>query len=251
MSAPRSLSVLIVDDEPLARRGVRARLARIGGVEVVGECGSGREAVEAIRAVDEDDQPIDLVFLDVQMPGLDGFGVVEAIGPGAMPVVVFVTAYDEHALRAFEAEALDYLLKPIDDDRLRRAVDRAIDRVHDRRRGERSEPLRFAVRGGGRVRYIDAQDVVYVEAAGDYVVLHAADGSHLLRATMEAVGRDLEGEGFVRVHRSTLARASSVREVRSDGSGGGTAVLEDGTELRVSRGCWAVALSDLGGRSSG
>ena len=240
MSVGRPLSVLVVDDEPLARRGVLARLARIGGVEVVGECGGGREAVEAIRS-----KAPDLVFLDVQMPGLDGFGVVEAVGPRAMPVVVFVTAHDEHALRACEAEALDYLLKPIDGDRFRRVVERAASRVRQRR--ELDGPHRFVVRGMGRVRFVHADDVVYVEAARDYVVLHTADGAHLLRATMGTVERDLGG-AFVRLHRSALARASAVQELRSDGSGGGVAVLDGGVELRVSRGRWSRVAVELDGQ---
>ncbi|MEM0961663.1 MAG: LytTR family DNA-binding domain-containing protein [Bacteroidota bacterium] len=236
MSGP--LSVLVVDDEPLARRGICARLARIGGVTVVGECASGREAVEVIRS-----QAVDLVFLDIHMPGLDGFGVVEAVGPRAMPVVVFVTAYDEHALQAFEAEALDYLLKPVDSDRLRRAVHRAASRIRDRR--DPVEPVRFAVRDAGRIRFVDAEDIVYVEAARDYVVLHTASRTYLLRTTMGAIEQDLSSEGIIRIHRSTLVRASSVREVRSDGSGGGVFVVDGGAELRVSRRLWRQALASL------
>ncbi|MEM1118506.1 MAG: LytTR family DNA-binding domain-containing protein, partial [Bacteroidota bacterium] len=165
-----------------------------------------------------------------------------AVGPRAMPVVVFVTAYDEHALRAFEAEALDYLLKPIDGDRLRRALERAEARVRGQNRVR--EPVRFVIRSAGRVRFVDAADVVYVEAARDYVVLHTPAGSHLLRSTMDAVERDLHGEGFLRIHRSTLVRASRVCEVRPTGSGG-VVTMRGGARFRVSRGRWNDTLAAL------
>ncbi|MEM0961722.1 MAG: response regulator, partial [Bacteroidota bacterium] len=137
-----TLRVLIVDDEELGRRGVRVRLADATDVEIVGECASGREAVDAIA-----EHVPDVVFLDVQMPGLDGFGVVEAVGPEAMPVTIFVTAFDRHALRAFEAQALDYLLKPIDDDRFDRALDRARQRAADRRDGALGRQVSAALAG--------------------------------------------------------------------------------------------------------
>ena len=230
------MTALIVDDEAPARRGIRLRLDRLGGVEIVGECASGRQAVHAIRQ-----HAPDLVFLDVQMPGLGGFDVVEAIGVDAMPVTVFVTAYDAHALRAFEAQALDYLLKPIDGERFERAIARAVARVQEREPVVRQS--RFAVRSMGRVRFVDASEVDAVESAGDYVVLRTVAGSYLLRATLAHVGAQLDG--FVRVHRSTLVRASSVREVRADGRGGGFALMADGSRFRVSRGRWASACAAL------
>ena len=241
MIGDRPVTALVVDDEAPARRGVRLRLERSGGVEVVGECASGREAVEAIRR-----QAPDVVFLDVQMPGLDGFEVVDAVGAGAMPVTVFVTAYDEHALRAFEAEALDYLLKPIDGERFERAVARAVARVRDR--AEVQRPRRFAVRSAGRVRFVDASEVEAVESAGDYVVLNTRSGAHLVRATLQSVAAGLVG--FVRVHRSTLVRASSVREVRADGRGGGAVSMADGSRFRVSRSRWSAVCAEVG-RASG
>ena len=246
-----TLRALIVDDEPLGRRGVRARLARADDVEVVGECAGGREAVRSIR-----DLAPDVVFLDVQMPGLDGFGVVEAVGPGAMPVTVFVTAYDEHALRAFEAQALDYLLKPIDDDRFDRALDRARRRVAERRESalgrrvsdalagaagtpeavpHRSPDARFLVDRAGRVAVVHADEVDWVEAAGDYVGLHAGRDVHLLRETMARMEDRLDPRRFVRIHRSTIVNVDRIRELRPRANREYDVVLHDGTELKLSR----------------
>lgn len=257
-----TVRALIVDDEELARRGIRSRLRNVEGVEIVGECASGRSAVHHIRA----DAP-DLVFLDVQMPGLSGFDVVEAVGPAAMPVTIFVTAYDQYALRAFEAQALDYLLKPIDDERFQQAVARAVERVQSRHeralaqrlralvsaldRGEHPDPPtepsspRFTVRTGGRIAFVDADEIDYVEAAGDYVTLHTARGAHLLRSTMADMEDALGPAAFVRIHRSTIVRAAHVRELRPHGRSGYLAVLDDGTELKVSRGYREAALRRL------
>ena len=241
-----TLRILIVDDEPLARRGVRARLDRAGGVEIVGECGSGADAVRAI-----DELRPDVVFLDVQMPELDGFGVVEAVGPEAMPVTVFVTAYDQHALRAFEARALDYLLKPIRDDRFEHALERARQRVAERREsalGRRvadvlseSAPAapapdaRFLVERAGRVVVVPADTVEWVEAAGDYVVLHTRLDAHLLRETMARMEGRLDAERFVRIHRSTIVNVDRIGELRPGSNREYMVVLRDGTELKLSR----------------
>src|SRR5688572_30754651 len=155
------MRTLIVDDEVLARRGLRVRLARLDGVTIIGECASGREAVAAIRSLSPD-----LVFLDVQMPGLDGFGVVEAVGVARMPTTIFVTAYDTHALRAFDAQALDYLLKPIDDDRFTVAVERARQRLAERKGGaaapEPEQGERLVVRDRGRVLVIAEREIDWV-----------------------------------------------------------------------------------------
>jgi two-component system LytT family response regulator len=251
------LRVLIVDDEPLGRRGIRARLNRAGGVEVVGECASGREAVEALRRLADAGAPADLVFLDVQMPELDGFGVVEAVGREAMPVTVFVTAYDEHALRAFEAAALDYLLKPIRDDRFEQALERARRRVSERgesalgrsvasvlREADRRRPeapagaapdARFLAERGGRVLVVHADAIDWVEAAGDYVQLHAGRNVHLLRETMARMEERLDSHRFVRIHRSSIVNVERVRELRPLANRDYAVVLESGTELRLSR----------------
>jgi two-component system, LytTR family, response regulator len=255
------IRAIIVDDEPLARRGVRARLARAGGYTVVAECASGREAVAAIRG-----QSPDVVFLDVQMPGIDGFGVIREVGADRMPVVIFVTAYDAHALRAFEAHALDYLLKPIDDDRFAAAVERTrrrvterdesavarrlvalmhevgatVDATHGSRPG-RAEPSappgpgRIVVRDRDRVLLIDIGDIDWVGADGDYVRIHTAGKSHLLRDTMAAMEERLDPATFVRIHRSAIVNVDRIRELRPYSSREYSVILRDGTRLRLSR----------------
>lgn len=230
----RPLRVAIVDDEPLARRGVRARLLKLGDVEIVAESASGREAVVAIP-----ESTPDVVFLDVQMPGLDGFDVVNAIGAEKMPVVVFVTAYDTHALRAFEAQALDYLLKPIDDDRFAAAVAQARRRVAEREARAlvtRVVAERIAVRDRGRVTLIDPQEIDWLEAEGDYVRLHVRGRGHLHRATMAVMEQSLDPTRFVRVHRSAIVNVAQIREVRRRGDREFTVILRDGTSVALSRG---------------
>ena len=234
------IRALIVDDEPLARRGVRARLLQQDDVEVVGECRNGREAVAAIRRLLPD-----LVFLDLQMPGLDGFGVVQQVGAIAMPMVIFVTAHDEHAIRAFETEAIDYLLKPIDDDRFRRAVARARARLGERSDGSLGRRLtsllgasaaqRIAVRDRGRILLIGAKEIDSVEAEGDYASIRVAEKTYLVRETMAAMEARL-GAGFVRIHRSAIVNAARIRELRPLGGGEFVVVLHSGLELSASRG---------------
>ena len=251
-------TVLVVDDEHLARDGLRVLLERDDEVELVGECGDGEEAVTEIRRLEPD-----VVFLDVQMPERNGFEVLEALEPEEIPVVVFVTAYDEYALRAFEVHALDYLLKPFDDERFERALARAKDELErresarfaerleallsERREGElassvegREEttvepPDRIMVRSSGRIQFVSVQEIDWVEAAGDYVRLHVGDRSHLLRETMKNLERRLGSEEWVRVHRSTLVRLDFVREIRTSDSGHYELVLEDGTRRSLSR----------------
>jgi len=277
------IRAIIVDDEPLARRGIRARLDRAGGFTVVAECSSGREAVAAIR----EHEP-NVVFLDVQMPGIDGFGVIREIGADRMPVVIFVTAYDTHALRAFEAHALDYLLKPIDDDRFATAVERTRRRVTEREesavarrlvalmhevgaessrakrgildvpvegpsasspriprprlpagghptRGDTASPSRIVIRDRDRVLLIDVSDIDWVGADGDYVRIHAAGKSHLLRDTMAAMEERLDPATFVRIHRSAIVNVDRIRELRPYSSREYSVILRDGTRLRLSR----------------
>jgi two-component system LytT family response regulator len=226
-----AVRVLIVDDEPLARRGVRARLARHDSVEVVGECDNGHSAVRAIASLAPD-----IVFLDVKMPVLDGFGVVDAVGSSAMPVTVFLTAFDEFALQAFEAQALDYLLKPIDDERFAQALERAWRRVMERRAGAGNQPIRIVTRDRGRILLIDAQEIEWVQAEGDYVRLHLRNGSHLIRETMRAISARLPGRQFVRIHRSTIVNVSQVRELVRHANREFIVVLRDGTRLKLSRG---------------
>lgn len=221
MIAP--IRALVVDDEELARRGIVARLRLAGGVEIVGECGGGAEAVAAIQEL----RP-DLVFLDVQMPEVDGFAVVEQVGADAMPPVVFVTAHDAHALAAFDAQALDYLLKPIDDERFARMLARARRRVAQR-------DARLLIRDRGRVTFLDMADLDWVEARGDYVKLHAGGAGHLARQTMAELARTLDPARFVRIHRSTIVNLERVTSLTCAGGREWTAHLRDGTRLKVSR----------------
>ena len=252
MPLDRPLSACIVDDEELARRGIRSRLSSHDDIAVVAECESGREAVDAIQSRD-----LDLVFLDVQMPGLDGFDVIDAVGADAMPVVIFVTAYDEHALRAFDVHALDYLLKPLDEERFSEALAHARARLAEQEAGEFEDRLsdllsgldengtpepedassdRFVVKSGGRVQFVKTEDIEWVEAAGDYVQLHTADKKHLLRKTMKEMADALPSEQFLRIHRSTIVNVDCLQEMRPYGSNGEyIAILDDGTKRKLSR----------------
>jgi two-component system LytT family response regulator len=245
-----TIRVVIVDDEELARRGVRTRLERSADVEVVAECGSGREAIEAVRRTSPD-----LVFLDIQMSGMTGFDVIDAVGCDSFPRVIFVTAHDRHAIRAFEVNALDYLLKPIDDERFDVAVARARelmmrDRESDLGRRLASVlvevrpksdgiggayPERFVVRSGGRVLFVKAGEIDWVEAAGDYVGLHVGRKAWLLRETMAAMERRLDPSRFARIHRSTIVNVERISELKPCENGEYLVLLRDGTELRLSR----------------
>ena len=220
------LRVLIVDDEPLARRGLRLHLEEIGGVQLAGECAGGRQAIAEIRRL----QP-DAVFLDVQMPVVDGFAVVDAIGPWRMPATVFVTAHEEHALRAFEAHAVNYILKPVDPKRLRDAVTRLRALV---RSGERAE--RLVLRDGSRVLMLDPGEIRWIASEGDYLRIHEGRASHLVRHTMTAMEQKLDPARFARVHRSAIVNVAQVKEIRPEGDRLYRVVLRDGTLLKTSRG---------------
>jgi two-component system LytT family response regulator len=213
---------------------------------VVAECGHGLEAVEAIESLDPD-----LVFLDVQMPELDGFGVVETVGIDRMPMTVFVTAYEEFALRAFEASALDYLLKPFDRARFGQALERVRTQVRLRRDGEMRGQLatllkelrpgrrhleRLVVRSGGRIRFVRVEDVECFEAEGNYVRLHVGDRSHLVRQTMSALEAELDPARFVRIHRSTIVSLERIDHIEPLFQGEYSVVLRGGRKLSSSRG---------------
>lgn len=233
---PPTLSVLVVDDEPPARRRLRSLLDRHPDVRVVGEAGTGREAAAAIGRL----RP-DVVFLDVQMPDGDGFDVVREVGPDRMPVVVFATAFDEHAVRAFEARALDYLLKPYDRDRFDEALGRARDRVRQgqdvaprlldlvEQLGRRTEWLeRLSVRMGSRIRLVDVDDVDAFEAETNYVRVHAGPSAYLVRATLASLEAQLDPDRFLRVHRSVVVNVRRVVEVEPLSSGAYELVMRDG-----------------------
>jgi two-component system, LytTR family, response regulator len=270
------LRVVIVDDEPLARDCMRIALEKATDVTIVAECSDGVDAVEAIRA-----HLPDVVFLDVQMPGLDGFGVVEQIGAHAMPAVVFVTAYDAHAIRAFEVHALDYVLKPFADARILAALERARVALRERQLGDLGRRLasvidqwyappgvaaeknghgvpadgtagdngddaggsvardsyitRFAVRDDGRVRFVQAVDVDWIEADHNYIILHVGEVKHRLRATIRNVVEELDPKRFVRIHRSVVVNVERIREIQSWFGGDYVAILRNGAKLKVSR----------------
>lgn len=243
-----SLRVLIVDDEDLARRGIRTRLRRFADAEIVAECRNGSEAIEAIRRTSPD-----LVFLDVQMPGQSGFDVIQAVGAAQFPHVIFVTAHDRYALEAFEVNALDYLLKPIDDERFDSAFTRArqaISRARDSNLARRLAAAlnkalptkhastsgdRIVVRSAGRVVFVKSTEVDWIEAAGDYVTLHSGKKDYLLRETITEFEKRLAPQGFVRIHRSTIVNLDRVSELRALDNGEYRVVLSDGTALKLSR----------------
>lgn len=242
------IRTLIVDDEPLVREGLRTALADDSGIAVVGESGDGPDAVASI-----DRLAPDLVFLDIQLPGFDGFEVLRRIGVSNPPAVIFVTAYDEYALQAFDAHAVDYLLKPFDDERIAFAVERARTLVRARRSGDVERDLaglmedirpydsprrRLAVRTGRRTVLLDAADIEHIEAAGNYVKIHANGASHLARDTLKALDHRLDARRFVRIHRSSIVNIDFVRETRETTGEYHLVILRDGTELRASARGW-------------
>ncbi len=254
------LTALIVDDEELARRGLAIRLQKFDDVEICGECRNGREAVDAVL-----EKAPDIVFLDVQMPGVDGFGVLRRLSGREMPIVIFVTAYDEFALRAFEANALDYLLKPINEERLAAAIERARQARNDRLAGEhRSKllklvceltgreltlesaiseasaaraqfPERLSIRDSGETVNVSVESIDWIDAAGDYMCVHAAGDTHVLRGTMKRLEEVLDPEKFVRIHRSTIVNRLRVRSLRPHRNGEYFLTLDNSRELKLSR----------------
>jgi two-component system LytT family response regulator len=248
--------VLIVDDEPTARRGIRLLLDQCDGTTIVGEAASGDEAIKDIVELKPD-----LVFLDVQMPGPNGFEVIQRVGPAGAPAVIFVTAYDEYALRAFEVNAVDYLLKPYEDERFFAAVGRAQAALRQRRneRGderlarllafvekhgpadavdENAEALadRILVKSSGEIIFLKPDEIDWIEAEGDYMVFHVGGKTHLMRETMARLEARLDGKRFVRIHRSTIVNIDRVRKLSPAFLGEYAVVLQDGTKLRLSRG---------------
>ena len=239
------IRTIIVDDEPLALRRLRALLTDEADIEIVGEAANGTEAVRAISA----ERP-DLVFLDVQMPGLDGFDVLRATAGIHQPFVVFVTAHDEHAIRAFEVQAVDYVLKPVIETRFREAVRRAVTRLRGESAAdiarqmaqflERVAPTpsrggRIAIKRDGRVNFVRVDDIDWVEADGDLVRVHAGKEAHVIRETMSQIETKLPPERFMRVHRSIIVNTERVREVQPWFKGDYVLIMQDGTKLRSGR----------------
>jgi two-component system LytT family response regulator len=228
-SANAKIRTLVVDDEPLARSNVTVLLRHDSEIEIVGECGSGTEALAEIRA-----QKPDLVFLDIQMPECDGFDVVERLGSDLPPAFVFVTAYDQYALKAFEAGALDYLLKPFDNARFKSALSRAKERVAQNQKSP-AKPDRFIIKGTGQIVFVKIAEIDWIEAADYYACLHVGTKTHLLRRRMSELEQDLDHTVFCRIHRSSIVNLSRVRSLEVNAEGEYEVVLEGGRKLRLSR----------------
>jgi len=241
------IRTLIVDDEELARKRIRKLLSLESEFEVVEECGDGRHALQAIERFAPD-----LIFLDVQMPELGGFEVLTQIDSEKMPLIIFVTAYDEFALKAFEARALDYLLKPFDDERFAQSLQRARTYLTGNEAGEIKERLaklitglssqrtylsRVAVKSAGRVLFLKAAEIDWIEAAGNYVNLHVGKESYLLRGRMSELEKRFNPDQFFRIHRSTMVNLDRVKELQPLFKGEGIVVLKDGQQLSASRRC--------------
>lgn len=240
------LRVVIADDERLSRRALRAQLEKRDDIVIVAECGDGRTALAAI----EREEP-DVVFLDIQMPHLDGFELLERLESGVAPAVIFVTAYDEHAIRAFQVQAVDYLLKPFDESRLNAAVEHALSRRREQAlsvrlesvlnslrtgavHGERRHARRLLVRHSGHACFVTSTDIDWIEAVGNDVRLHVGDQTHLLKAAISELERKLDHQ-FMRIHRSTIVNLDRIHHIEPYGGSDYQVVLRDGTKLRVSR----------------
>jgi two-component system LytT family response regulator len=253
MDAPqKKIRTLIVDDEPLARQSLRILLEADSQIELVGEAGSGREALALVRR-----ESPELIFLDIQMPELDGFGVLERLEAAALPVVVFVTAFDQYALRAFEFHALDYLLKPFDDARFEKTLRRAKEQVEQREIKDLSRRLlallegrdpqttsamsqpqhlsRLLIKAAGRVSFLKTDEIDWISADDYYVKLHVGRKTHLLRETMNDMEAKLDPTRFIRIHRSSIVNLERIRELQQHFNGEYLVVLHDGTELKLSR----------------
>jgi two-component system, LytTR family, response regulator len=225
-----SIRALVVDDEPLARRNLIVLLNRDPDIGSVAECGSGLEAIEEIRR----SKP-DVVFLDVQMPECDGFDVLELLGGDVPPAIVFVTAYDEYALRAFEAGALDYLLKPFDDARFGLALNRAKDRLAHRMPQQPQTAERLVVRNREQVLFLNVSDIDWIEAAGYYACLHVGRDTHILRRSLSELEQDLGDGKFIRIHRSIIVNLDRIHGLELQDGGDYEVVLQSKIRLRLSR----------------
>jgi two-component system LytT family response regulator len=252
------LRTIIVDDEPLARRGLKLRLEGNESLELVAECSNGEEALNAISEL----QP-DLVFLDIQMPGMDGFDVIGSLQGDAMPSIVFVTAFDQYAVEAFEVNAVDYMLKPVDEERLEAAIQRALEErereaLEDQKRNlmtacmqltganaatvediaqgaSGSYPEKLSIRDGDEVNLVPVEEIDWVDAAGDYMCVHVSGVTHIMRITMKQLEALLNPLQFLRVHRSTIVNSNRISSAQSLSNGEYLLTLEEGTRLKVSR----------------
>jgi two-component system, LytTR family, response regulator len=257
MTQGRKIRAMIVDDEPLARRHIRRLLDRNSDVEVIADCANGRECVAAIKEFAPD-----LIFLDVQMPEADGFSVFDSVGAEEMPLVIFVTAYDQYALQAFEVNALDYLLKPFDRKRFDKALERAKSRLLSERNGINQRALaileelkartnrsaRILIKSGGRAFFLKVDEIDWIEAEGKYVRLHVGRESYLLREAISNIEAQLDPKKFPRIHRSTIVNIERVRELQALFNNEYHVILHDGTELTLSH-SYRKKLGDLLGSS--
>jgi two-component system LytT family response regulator len=252
-----TIRTLIVDDEKLAIQGLQLRLEPYSDVEIIGTCANGREAIRSIKT----EKP-DLVFLDIQMPGFDGFSVVKGVMEIEPPLFVFVTAYEEHAIRAFEANAVNYLMKPVDEDKLADTLDRVRTRLAEKRSAEEATKLQAVlaevapdaienmpvedenagryerminIKDRGQIFRVDVDTIEHIEAAGDYMCIYTGDNSLILRETMKDLERRLDPRVFQRVHRSTIVNLDQVRQVKPHTNGECFLVLDSGAEVKVSR----------------
>jgi two-component system LytT family response regulator len=254
-----TIRTILVDDESLAIQGLKLRLEPHEDVEIVETCSNGREAIRAIKT-----HKPDLVFLDIQMPGFDGFSVVQGMMEIEPPLFIFVTAYSDHAIRAFEAQAVDYLLKPVEEDRLADALDRVRLRLSEKRQVQEAERLRevlaevapqamsdfvsedeapasnrfeklINIKDRGQIFRVDVDSIERIDAAGDYMCIYTADNSLILRETMKDLEKRLDPRNFQRVHRSTIVNLSQVRQVKPHTNGECFLVLESGAQVKVSR----------------
>src|SRR5205085_1633977 len=239
------IRTLIVDDMPLARKRVRRFLRTDSETEIIGECSDGKEAVAAVKELAPD-----MIFLDVQMPEMDGFEVLNSIGTENLPAIIFVTAHDQYALRAFDVHAIDYLLKPFDEHRFRRAVERAKREVKQDRMSDVNERLRalledvsrepkyikrLAVKTSGRTVILAADEIDWIETAGNYLRLHTGRETHLIRERMNQIEGKLDPKRFARVHRSTIVNVDRIKEMHPLFNGDQVLILRDGTQLTMSR----------------
>ena len=236
------IRVFVVDDEPLARSNLTVLLRRDPEIEIVGECASGMDALTAIP----EKQP-DLLFLDVQMPECDGFDVLERLAPNLPPAIVFVTAYDQYALRAFEAGALDYLLKPFDNARFYRALERTKEKLKEGRNLPRHSD-RLVIKGGGQISFVKMSDIDWIEAADYYACLHVGTKTHLLRRSMAELERELDPNVFCRIHRSSIVNLDRVEGLKLNQDGDYEVLLANRVSLRLSRGYKKQLQSRLGVR---
>ena len=241
-----SIRALIVDDEPLARKRIKRLLADERDISVIDECGSGREAIRVIQETSPD-----LLFLDIQMPEVGGFDVLQSIGEKVVPIIIFITAYDQHALKAFEVHALDYLLKPFTEERFKKAIERAkaqMAKIGSREAGPGLSALieklrtsqnylsRFMIKTSNRVVFVNANEVDWIESAANYALLHVGDKTHIVRETMQALELKLSPKMFQRISRSAIVNLERVKELQPMGKGQYVIILADGRKLLMSRG---------------